>query len=463
MRTIKLATLLLGCWVPLSGFGNSSVCEAENGSKCLYVTPMGTGDGQLATPGRLSQILPLLSQGDFLYLRGGEYTQTHFIDDHDVVLNLEKYFNFANPQPTADGPITIKGYPGETAVIKGDFSKTCVFIERHSHLIFENLTIRDCFNGGVSLVANGDSQNVTFRNMHIHNIQYNDNSGFISVLGYKSVVIEDSIFHDYLPKPVTDQVGFYLKFFRARDVIVRNNEFYGAGGGIYYKHGEASIGAGGFTQIHDNHFHNLSRTAIQLNQNRVEIMDNLIVGSGISVHHEDGTQALFTTGTVIAYNTIVDGGIVLNAGSNNGSYNGLFGLGAKQTSIHHNVLYNSDYSIWRYGSDEQYNDGIGLSAYKNCFYQNSGQQVFDFFSSDSRGALGDNYTLAEFQNEVGQDLNSLETAPQFINPVAGNFHLQEGTSCHNLGAGIRYGIQTRQEEVCFPIKGTQTDMTVICL
>ena len=440
---------------------NCQVCEAQNGAKCLYVTPTGNGDGQFASPGKLSEMLPLLSKGDFLYLRGGEYSETHSIDNYDVVLNLEKYLNFTNPQPTQTEPITIKSYPGEQAILRGDFSSTCVVIEEQEHLVLENLEIRDCLNSGIWLYTDYGASDIALRGIHIHNIQYDDNSGFISVVGYHDVIIENGLFHDYIPR--TDgYVGFYLKFFLAKDVVVRNNELYGNGGGLYYKHGEAILNQGGFTRVENNHFHDLTQAAVQSNQNRMEIRDNLMIGSGISLHLEDGTKAVFTTGTVIEFNTLVDSGIGLNAGSNDGSYLGLFGLGAKQTSIRRNILYNSDYSFWRYGSDEQYNEGIGLNTSKNCFYQSSGNQVFDYFSNDNNGVLGGEYSLLGFQNLLGQDLNSIESDPQFVNPAQGNYRLSDDSACKTLGAGVRFDPIQEDESMCFPVL-VKGKWVVICL
>ena len=420
-------------YAPTAVYANT--CEATGTSTCYYASPNGTGVGTLADPGSIQSTTQQLSAGDFLYLRGGDYTQTYLMDDFDVILNLDKGFRFQNPQPSNAQPVTIKGYPGETAVLRGDNSRPCAVIDGSSHIVISNLTIRDCFNIGVVVGANAPASDIRFDGVVMSNIQYNDNSAFIQVHSYSQVVIENSTFHDYIPRSSDNFVGSYLKFFQARDILVQNNLFYGNGGGIYYKHGERTLGSGGFTRIIGNTFRNLSRHAVYTNQNRTEVTGNLILNSEVQVHQEDGTRGVpFTKNVVISYNTMVNSGVVLNEGCESGCTDGLSDLGASDATVNNNIFKDSNYQIWRYGSNSQYDKGINLTSTNNCFDHSSGQQ-FSYFSSTNFGSKGQTHTLASWQ-AAGWGNGSIETNSQ----LQADYSIPAGTACINMGH-TAYGSQ----------------------
>ena len=134
-----------------SPIAQAQFCEAGLNSKCLYATPSGTGDGSFARPGSISTLVTQLSKGDYLYLRGGEYTKHYRVYGQNAIINLEKYANSANPQPTADEPVTVKNYPNETALIKGNLSSTCIFIDGISNLKIVGLKISNCLNESIRI------------------------------------------------------------------------------------------------------------------------------------------------------------------------------------------------------------------------------------------------------------------------------------------------------------------------
>lgn len=409
-------------------------CEAGADSTCYYTAPGATGKGEFDDPGSIETLIPKLSRGDYLYLLNGVYTDYYQVRNADVIINLEKYVNFSDPQPTPDQPVTIKGYPGHIATIRGDLTRGCVHVDGISNLVLEDLKIEKCFNKGVRIGSDIPEENITLRNIEFSNMEYFDDSGFLYVHSYNNVIIERCQFHDYIPKAGTDQVGAYVKFYRATDITVRHNEFYGHGAGIYYKHGETTPGSGGYTKIHDNYFHDLVGSGnlggIDTNQNRTEIYNNRFINTGgIRVHREDGTSPPFTNNVEISYNTFVGGSVYLANGSDNGSYMGAYGLGAKNTNIHHNIFFDTQFRVWPYGSDTDFNKGVDLSSDHNCFYNSDEEFTVNYFgASGSWGDLGQLYTLPEWQ-DLSFGSNSIE-APALLN----NRGIQQaGSPCLGIG------------------------------
>lgn len=343
------------------------------------------------------------------------------------MLSLNKYFHFAS-EPSADNPIRIQGYPGHEAIIRGDGERRCILVDGQSHLEFRNLIVENCFNEGMRIGWDVPEENIVLDGMTFRQIRYHDNSGFVYIQNYKNVVIENSTFHDYLPKS-NGQTGYYLKIFQAIDTTVRHNHFYGEGGGMYYKHGESQTGRGGYTRIYNNHFDQLSKQGVYTNQNRSEIYDNLFTNNGgIAVHQEDGTRPPFTQDVRIHHNTLVNSAIVLNQGSNDGSYYDAYGLGAKYAKVHNNLLQDSPYRIWVYGSNQQYDEGIHLSSYDNCFENTSGELRIYYFSSDTFGDKGAEMSLSQWQ-AAGYDGQSLEMALNLDD----NHQLPAGSACAATG------------------------------
>ncbi len=404
------------------------VCEAEPQSKCVYASPDGTGPGTFDAPGSIETLVPTLSKGDFLYLLGGTYTDHYRVANVDALLNLEKAVELAEPAPTVDAPITISGHPGHTAILHGDRQSSCVHVDRVSNFVFRSLHIENCLNKAVRIGYDLPGSNITLRDIEVSQTEYVDDSGFVYVHSYENVLIEDSHFHDYIPREGSDQIGYYLKFYRTKDVTVRNNLFDGEGSGIYFKHGETTDGSGGYTKFHNNTFR-VSGDAIGLNQNRAEITNNLFIDSpGLKVHNEDGTSPPFTYGVTVANNTFVNSSLNLRAGSNDGSYMGAFGLGAKDANVHHNVFYNSLFDIWRYGSDEQYDEGVNLTANNNCYFRDDGPMRIRYFSSESSGAKGEEYELEGWKAD-GWGAGSIEAEPTF----AEDYSQPTTSACAGMG------------------------------
>ena len=435
-------TLMVGCGAG-SGSANRDVsntnnnesppperqflCQATEGFSCYYVEPNGQGDGSFSQPGSIEATLSKLKAGDYMYLFGGTYS-TYYGDDARFIIHMNKYFRFSDPEPRYDAPIVIAGFPDEVAIVQGDGQRGCIFVDGQSHLEFRNFIVENCFNEGMRIGWDVPEQNITLNEMEFRNIEYSDNSGFVYVQGYQDVTIKHSLFHDYIPKS-NGQIGSYLKFFVSKNIDVVNNHFTGLGGGIYYKHGEYEPQSGGFTRIHDNVFENLTAHGVFTNQNRTEIYNNLFLNSqGVAVHQEDGTRPPFTQDVSIHHNTFINSPLDLKQGSNDGSYMEAFGLGAKYSSVKSNVFKESDYLIWIYGTDQQYDDGVGLESNQNCFLGTDNSAVINYFGSSTFGDKGQVYNLSGWQ-AFGYDLSSIELELELNE----EYEVPVGSACDGLG------------------------------
>jgi len=256
----------------------------------------------------------------------------------------------------------------------------------------------------------------------------------------QGLVVEGNLFADSYYEGTKDALdsnqcrGNGLILFRDRDVTIRRNEFRRTCKGLYYKHGEAAAGAGGFTHIYRNAFQSLgSGDGVWSNQNRSEIRRNVLVGASVALHNEDGTQADFTLDALIDRNTIVQGSLSLPMQH---SANGRFS-GPRRTTIVGNVLFDSGYHVWTYGTDELFRDGVELVSDHNCYFVSNGPQRLDYFGSDNPAyggsTTGGIYTLAQFQ-ALGFDLHSVEADPQFRDRAGGDYRLPPGSPCSGLGA-----------------------------
>ncbi|MBD8526216.1 hypothetical protein [Pseudomarimonas arenosa] len=403
------------------------MCEAQTPSKCLYASPAGSGNGSAAAPGSLASVLAQASAGDFVYLLAGTYSDIVDMGGTRAIINLEKDAPRAHPLPTAEAPLVIKGYPGHVVVLQGDFSSTCVLIDRRAHYRFEDFAIRDCLNHAIQLGLDLPMSHIAFRNIEISQVRYVDNAGFLTIDGYSDVVIDNLNFHDYETGNPAG-TGYYLKLFRARNITVQASRFHGAGGGIYYKHGENSAGLGGYTRIVGNHFYNLSSgRGIALNQNRAEVIGNLLEEADIGLHFEDGTLGPFTQQPRIAYNTLIGGSITLNEGSD--SYIPGTPLGVFDAVVERNLLYGSGYSIWHYGSDSQHALGVGLNSNNNCFFRESNDPFISYFGAGQPwGTAGALYRFSDWQAQ------GFDTASIFADPELDSVYRPSPSSaCRSMG------------------------------
>ncbi len=423
-RIYLILVLLLSVFHCYAG----EVCEAAAQASCHYASPNGTGVGSYSDPASLQNALALGKAGDYVYLLAGIYSDPIEIEGETAIMNLSKFVHRQTPLPTAEQPLTIKAYPTHVVEIQGDYTERCVIIDRRSHYRFENFKISQCHHEAIRLGIDIPQEDIIFRNIEVTQVRYYDNSGFLVIHGYENVQVLNSVFYDFESSNFPAGNSYYIQMFQAIDVLIEGNEFYGNGSGIYYKHGESQLGRGGYTRIYANSFYDLDEgMAIKSNQNNTEVKGNLVRDAAVVIHEEDGTQAPFTWGTAIEFNTFVNGKLQLNQGSD--SYIPGVQLGAFNSSIKNNILMNSDYLIWDYGPDSQFMKGIGLDSDMNCLYDETQSISINYFgASGSWGDLGGHYDLSAWKQQ-GFDVNSQEVDPQ----LDGNQRPAVGSACYGKG------------------------------
>lgn len=110
-------------------------------SASYYVSTNGndTGtDGSISQPfATFSKGVSVLNAGDTLYIRGGSYSQT---------LSCSR-------SGSSGSPITISGYPSETAVVEGSFSLSDLVTVSGSYVVVQNLTAQQSTGTGFYLVG----------------------------------------------------------------------------------------------------------------------------------------------------------------------------------------------------------------------------------------------------------------------------------------------------------------------
>src|ERR1041385_5570825 len=114
--------------------GVTVVPGALRESTILYVATDGSdsNSGTITSPlATFNKAVNLLQPGDILYIRGGTYSQTMSVGNSG----------------TADSPIRISGYPGETVIIDGNYinpssSWGALVNVSGSNAIVQNLTVK---------------------------------------------------------------------------------------------------------------------------------------------------------------------------------------------------------------------------------------------------------------------------------------------------------------------------------
>ncbi|MFH1366792.1 MAG: FG-GAP-like repeat-containing protein [Patescibacteria group bacterium] len=175
---------------------SSPVCESIGAGRCLYVSPAGSGTTcSFASPCLFSTATGLFgTPGDVIYLRAGTYPENQIQGDIN------------NKQGTAQAPLIIKNYPGESPVIYQEGScvrRYMISFSNAQYLIFDGLTLKHDCNPPSGLyqymMTINNSQHVTFKNGEIAGSETYRTLAGIQIQSSDYTTVENSYLHDFTP------------------------------------------------------------------------------------------------------------------------------------------------------------------------------------------------------------------------------------------------------------------------
>ena len=439
---LRFTAVLLFFSVYLTHSASAQTCEAVGFGKCYYIALNGsTGNpGTFALPFvAFSQAGSVLKPGDYLYYRGGTYTNVASLISYDINLN-----------GAAGERITIKSYPGEHVYFDNQGRGSSVIYVKGEGAIIEGFEYGNGTTTGPKPAGSADGWNAgaaiwgsytIFRNNHCHDIYQNDNTqngGCIRVQGASFVDIYDNWFEKWWSDGSGAQhntqaiilfsggsKNIYRNFFDNSD----KSKGQQGSGCIWHKHGNTS----GSVIVAENFFLNCNDWAFETGGINTTFRHNIIVDSYLSFYG-GGSGSL--TNIIWEYNTIYTSRLTA-AGS---------GLGLPANSnFRRNIVFqktpptgdNQTLRLAHYGSDSDLQNE-SYSADNNCYFVSGGSIKVSWFgavSGGSAGSLGGVYTgLSAWKNSgEGKDANSIETNPLFVDPIKRDFRTQAVSPCSNMG------------------------------
>lgn len=427
-------------------FSSLSVLSANAADYYVATNGSDTSSGTLTQPWKTVQkAANTLVAGDTAYIRGGTY------NEYDI--------KFANSGALGN-PITIKRYPGETAIIDGGFTSgsglswgAVIFIDNNHYITLEGLIIKRGLRANIRIGYDYNPTNITIKNCDISDFVASDNSGQVTIVHGGNIVIENNLLHGYQPytgDTSSSQNSAGVHIFYAGDVTIKNNTIYNTPGGIYYK---GSWDNGSTTIIENNLIYNQNRWGIMSAKRGTIIRNNIIrnvtPGPGIQVFEESSScDNLVSSDNQIIHNTIAD------------IYIGIFLTrstscpGAVNTMVKDNLIYNftrpelRGLSVWPYYSVDNSNTTFD----HNLIYSSS-------LSSPIR-VLSNYYTITTIPSTVAGTGN-IQQAPLFTNYTNKNFTLLSGPGKNAASDGTDMGADVTKVGQCPSCPAAINDLIIV--
>ena len=364
-----------------------------------YIAPPPSGDdgnpGTLAEPwATLQHAADSVGPGDTVEVRAGNYVGGYF-----------------TTSGTADQPIVLEAYPGESPAITVDNPTTPdgINLEGASYMTVQGFTVNGRTRTGIRAVL---CQHVTIRNNSM------DQNGEWGVL---TGFCDDLLIENNVASRSVDQHGIYVGNSGDRPVI-RGNVIWGNNANGIHMNGDISQGGDGIISgalveaniIYDNGLAGGSGINCDGVQDSL-IRNNLIYdehASGISLYQIDGGGP--STGDSVLNNTVLiasDGRWALNIQD-----------GAANAIARNNILWN----------DHSFRGSLSISVDSLPGFSDNNNAVMDRFTTDGGDTI---LTLAQWQMQTGLDTLAFLATPDelFVDAVGNDYELSASSPALDTG------------------------------
>ena len=442
-------------------------CEAVGAGRCFYIDPMNgddAGDGSAAAPWRsfvnvnssiYYGVYPpapqwvALGPGDFVYVREGTIDRVFHPGDDS---GPDGGGSFVLVLRGVEGPVAIKGWPGERPVIAPAEDAVGVYVLQSSGVSVEGLEVRDAYDRGILIE---ESQDVEVARVLVYDTDgtANDNIAGLEILGSSDVVVRDSVFADNYDRAAaeagaqTHNSGNLVMFSNSGAIAIRRCAFYQSEGpdsqfsgfGVKYKH--ASRDPEATFELSESYFEG-TVFAFAIGTAHADLHHNVVVQSGIGYWSADLGGPTHQWDQRLRENTIVAGVPILVSPSldwvdhDNGPWpdvtaNAIEGNIVVDTSREH-VGERRTVVFDPYMDDARHDAlaaGIELSG--NCWSSAAGAASFGFAEAENYGAAGGAFDLAGWRDAYGFDLDSVEADPELVDSVP-----DAASPCASMGAFV---------------------------
>ncbi len=345
----------------------------------LFATPSGSGNlCSKNSPCSIQTAFSKLKAGDVLFLRGGEYNTTSALKPPVSATELS--------------PIIIESYPGENAVLVGNYASA--------------QDVNDNPNGRTDGIKIDSNKNfIKVRNLEIKHMGY---SG-ISIRGSNNV-IEGCLIHDNILAGIVvyggqwheDQPDYHMPYLYGNNNVIADN--------IVRNNSDVGLSSNGA---------NADGIALSSGQ------ENVVIHNTVYANSDDGIDTWRTNDTFVAFNKVYDNG------RGNGDGSGIkAGGNLSQTAtnglravVYNNISFNNkrigiDYNsgkndIFKYNTS--YNQTIGINA-------SNSDTVTKFNIASNNGSqnsgLGTNNSWNIQQNIPFKSTDP--NSPDFLKPTSGS-------------------------------------------
>ncbi len=394
----------------------------------------------------LSYAFPKLLAGDTLYMRGGTYP---------VSTTLTMGYR---GRGTIDNPITISSYPGETAVIDGQYTvrgsegNHIIYLKNKDHLILKDFTItRSPYFGIIA----ADADNIIISNLTITHCRA---SGIFLIRANNCKVVNNEVNEctewgqdESISIAASNHVEVaynHVHHNGNNGNMNADKDYHWNGIGIDIKNGCNYI------DVHHNHVHDVESNGIYIdargNTSNINIFNNLVYncsvrGNGITMANE--APAEDRVEHINIYNNIVYN-----------CMNGFnIGYGSMPPNIYHdvnvvnNVSYGNTYNGMKFTTDA---GSTNILIANNILRNNKSHDAYNEYGK-MNGVTMEHNNLSKINGATG--INYTTNDPLFVDEENRDFHLQAASPAIGNGTANYFVPSIDHDDISRPL-GTKPDL-----